>query len=321
MKIPTPVVSVVMPVYNAQRYLSEAVESILSQSLHDFEFIVLDDGSTDRSLSILNRYAATDSRIRLHARSHRGHIAAYDELLHMARGRYIARMDADDIAMPDRLCVEVEYLDAHPECVCVGGAYDLVDERGRMLIRRFESGMGDKSVQAELLSGNTVLCQPTSMFRREILAKIGYCDLTRTLIEDLDMFLKMGELGELVILPHVVLRYREHQKSVSAVSHQSQIAEMRLSCEDAWQRRGITDGKFVNKGWRPQNRFELHDVQVRNGWWAFNRGDRKLAIEYGLRAVCQCPWRGSGWRLVVCSAMPWKRPSAASRGHQGAKDD
>src|SRR6476661_6105481 len=127
----TPPVSVLMPVYNAGRYVAEAVESILGQTYADFEFLIVDDGSTDRSRAILERYAARDPRIRLVSRPNTGYAAALNELLGLARGELVARMDADDVALPERLLRQVNYLRAHPEVVCVGTAVHLIDGGGR----------------------------------------------------------------------------------------------------------------------------------------------------------------------------------------------
>ena len=108
-----PLVSVCMPVYNATRYLAEAVESILGQTFRDFEFLITDDGSTDRSLAILKRYAAQDARIRLWSRPNAGYVVRLNEMLHQARGDLIARMDADDVALPERFARQVEFLRSH----------------------------------------------------------------------------------------------------------------------------------------------------------------------------------------------------------------
>ena len=116
----SPQISVLMPVYNAERFVAEAVQSILSQTFGDFEFIIIDDGSSDGSLEILRRFERADSRIRLSSRPNTGYTVALNEMLAMASGQFVARMDADDVAMPQRLQKQVDYLCAHPNCVVVG---------------------------------------------------------------------------------------------------------------------------------------------------------------------------------------------------------
>ena len=125
-----PLISVCMAVYNAERYVAEAVESILNQTFGDFEFLILDDGSTDGSLDILRRYAERDPRIRLTSRPNQGLVASLNELVDQARGEFIARMDADDVSLPERFQREVDYLRDHPECVLVGSRVRLIDPDG-----------------------------------------------------------------------------------------------------------------------------------------------------------------------------------------------
>ena len=115
-----PLVSVNMTVWNTERFVAEAVESILNQTYRDFEFLILDDGSTDRTPEILRAYAAKDDRIRLWTEPHRGLVRSRNDILDKSRGSFIAVMDADDVALPLRFERQIEYLNAHPECVAVG---------------------------------------------------------------------------------------------------------------------------------------------------------------------------------------------------------
>src|SRR5262245_3590276 len=106
----SPLISVIMPVYNAERYVADAVESILGQTFQDFEFLIFDDGSQDGSLAILGKYASQDARIRLFAKPHSGYVAWLSEGIRLARGEFIARMDADDISLPQRLARQSAFL-------------------------------------------------------------------------------------------------------------------------------------------------------------------------------------------------------------------
>ena len=115
-----PLISVCMPVFNAERYISQAVESILDQTLGDFEFLIVDDGSSDGTAAILTRYANQDQRIRLSIRSNKGVVATLNELVDQACGELIARMDSDDISLPERLERQAAYLHGNPDCVAVG---------------------------------------------------------------------------------------------------------------------------------------------------------------------------------------------------------
>ena len=126
-------VSVLLPLYNGEAYIREAVESVLAQTRRDFELLILDDGSRDGSLAIVQEIARRDPRVRLISRENRGLTETLNELLAAARGEFVARMDADDVCLPDRFERQVAFLDAHPEVVCVGGDPVMIDERGRLL--------------------------------------------------------------------------------------------------------------------------------------------------------------------------------------------
>src|SRR5436305_9543595 len=125
-----PQVSVLMPVYNAIRYIGVAVDSVLSQTFSDFEFIIVDDGSTDGSAEILREYAGRDPRIRLISRPNTGLGFALNEALAVARAPFIARMDADDECLPERFEKQIQYLRNHPECVLLGSRVLWIDSDG-----------------------------------------------------------------------------------------------------------------------------------------------------------------------------------------------
>ena len=122
----TPIVSVVMPVYNTEAYLTDSVDSILGQTFLDWELICVDDGSSDGSLDILRRYERADPRVRVITRPNTGVARARNDGMRVAAGRYIAAMDSDDVALPERLRRQVDYMESHPECVGLGAAVRIV---------------------------------------------------------------------------------------------------------------------------------------------------------------------------------------------------
>ena len=154
-----PLISVIMPVFNAARYLSKAVDSVLAQTLGDFEFIIIDDGSTDASETILRKYAEQDSRIRLTRRPNTGYVVALNEGLAQACGEFIARMDADDVCLPKRFERQAQFLREHPDVVLVGGRVEIIDEGGRLIIRP-EVPLDDAALQQALLEGAISLVTP-----------------------------------------------------------------------------------------------------------------------------------------------------------------
>jgi len=295
-----PKISVLMPVYNAQRYLAEAVESILNQTFTDFEFLIINDGSTDRSLDILQHYARQDDRIRLTSRPNTGHVKALNEMLAQAKGDLIARMDADDIALPDRFAQQVNFLDRHPEVVCVGGAHAIMDDAGRLLTW-LKLPTTDQEIQQKVLAGHGSICHPCAMIRREALWAIGGYDETLMPAEDIDLWLKLGEIGKLANLDQPILRYRVHTNSVSEKSCARQRQNGRIACERAWKRRGIEGTFEAGEMWRPgPDRKSRHKFMLKYGWWAFNSGQRQTAIHYALQALRYNFLSWESWQLLYC---------------------
>jgi glycosyltransferase involved in cell wall biosynthesis len=299
----TPAVSVLMPVYNAEHYVAEAVRSVLDQSFTDFEFLILDDGSTDGSLRILQEYAARDPRIRVIARPNTGIVGALNDLLAEARGELIARMDADDICRPDRFARQVALLRDHPEIVAVGGAIQEIDERGRILTD-FPAVFGDAVIQDQLLAGRNVFAHSAMMLRREAMEQVGRYRPEMQHAEDLDLWLRLGEVGQLENLPEVVLQVRVHPLSVSSRNAARQHEVAKLAADQACDRRGLPRRYETQTPYRPVGgRTMRFQFAVKYGWWAFLRGDRPLALEFGAKALRLRPWHPEGWRLLVCSLI------------------
>jgi glycosyltransferase involved in cell wall biosynthesis len=299
-----PLISVLMPVYNAQRYLAKAVASILSQTLGAFEFIIINDGSTDSSLAILKTYAARDPRIRLVSRPNTGYVKALNEALALARGEFVARMDADDVAMPERFERQIQYLRANPEVVLLGGASELIDGAGRLLLRPSVL-VTDEQLQAAFLEGRTEIGHPTAMIRRKAMVDAGGYDESLRPSEDLDLWLRLAEIGKVANLPDFIIQYRIHDKSVSSANIDLQIRKAYEATERAWKRRGIVGLQFdLTRRTRPTNdRKSRCEFTLQYGWWAFNSGERYGAIQYGMRAIGLMPCCLGGWRLLMCSIV------------------
>ena len=209
-----PVVSVVMSVYNGERFLQDAVESILSQSLRDFEFIVIDDGSTDHSAAILDRYQNSDARLKVCHGEHAGLIESLNRGCALAQGKYIARMDADDVAIKDRLIWQTDFMDAHPEIGIVGGAVEWIDATGKpLVIRRYPSD--DEKIKTTLFQQGCAFWHPTVVLRREVFARAGGYRRVVVDAEDYDLWLRIADHYQLANLENVVLKYRIHPHQVS----------------------------------------------------------------------------------------------------------
>src|SRR5688572_6579554 len=168
-----PTISVLMPVYNTERYLREAMESVLAQTFTDYEFIILDDGSTDRSVNIIRQFAERDERIRFFPLEHLGYVNLLRRGLSQCRGEFIARMDSDDVCMPDRFEKQINFMRANPDVVACGSRITVVDPFGSPLDNP-QHKLAHKEIEAELLLGvGWAMVHPVVMMRREAVMKVG----------------------------------------------------------------------------------------------------------------------------------------------------
>jgi hypothetical protein len=230
-------ISVVMPVYNSDRYLDEAIWSIRRQTLTGYEFVIINDGSSDRSGGILRQHAADDQRMRVLEQSNQGYIPSLNRGCTEARGDFIARMDADDISLPDRLAKQAAYLQAHPEVAVVGGsALVLGTSSPEPTYWRFPTSPAE--IKRTLLSGNA-LAHPTVMMRRGVFLAVGGYRTGFLGAEDYDLWLRIAETHDLANLSDVLLHYRRHPGQVS-VRHCCQQALSALAARYAAERRRDT---------------------------------------------------------------------------------
>ncbi len=206
-------ISVVMPVRNGGVFLRAAVDSILSQSYSEFEFIVVEGGSTDGTLSVLEECARADSRLRILREAGAGICAALDQGCAAARGRYIARMDADDISLPDRLARQRAYLESHPEVAVLGGTAQLLNEHGVM--EKWMRYPADPAELRERMMSVNAIVHPTVMLRKEVLEEVGGYRLRDA--EDYDLWLRISDQHQVANLDEVLLQYRTHLDQASFV--------------------------------------------------------------------------------------------------------
>jgi len=214
---PVPALSVALSVRNCARFLPLAIESVLDQTFGDFEFLILDDGSRDESVTIAAGYAARDARIRLIARENRGLVASLNELLAEARAPIIARMDADDICAPDRFARQVEFLRDHPGHGVVGGATEDIDEAGRPWPCPAPPFLADHAgIVARLAHGGPGLCHPVVTYRRDIVRGVGGYHAAFTHCEDLDLWLRLASVTKLANILAPLIKYRHSASQISS---------------------------------------------------------------------------------------------------------
>jgi glycosyltransferase involved in cell wall biosynthesis len=238
-----PVVSVLMPVFNSAEWLAEAIKSIQCQTITNFEFVIIDDGSTDASECILRRNARNDPRIRLWRQEHLGIAAALNRGIGLVRSRFIARMDADDVAHAERLQKQLSFLQAHPEVGAVGSWAHVIDEDDRQTGElRPES---EPSKIRELLSKRNPFVHSSMMISADLVRRVGGYRSALDGAEDYDLWLRISECAKLANLPEPLMSYRRRKAPAGKATALKQLLSARLARIAAAERRAR-----INLSWR-----------------------------------------------------------------------
>ena len=223
----TPLISVVMPVYNAFDFLDDSISSILGQTLSDFEFVILDDASTDKSLERAREWATRDQRIHVHASKNRlGLSGSSNAVVAKARAPIVARMDSDDVAHPDRLRRQWDVLQNRPEIAVVGTLCNGIDATGREVRPRDRWRIVRRSRYIPFPHGS-------AMFRRELFHKVGGYDENAIGAEDQELFSRMAAHGRIVTLPDVLYSYRYHANNATLFNGLRAVSENHSSNGDS----------------------------------------------------------------------------------------
>ena len=217
-----PVVSVVLPVRDAVATIHEALSSVLTQTFRHFELIVVDDGSTDGSAYVLTQAQERDSRVRVVSNPGRGLTVALNHGVTLAQGRFIARQDADDLSMPDRLERQVKCLERRLDVCAVGTATVIVDGAGRSL-GDFPMRFGAAAVRAGLTSARATPVHGSMMIRRESLAAVGGYRRAFLAAQDFDLWLRLLERSDIDNIDEPLYRWRLASGSVYGARRETQV--------------------------------------------------------------------------------------------------
>ena len=235
-----PQVSVVIPVWNGERYLKQAIESILAQDFPHFELIIVDDGSTDNSARIAASFAH-DCRVSILKQENAGVVAARNSGLRVAQAEFVAFLDADDIAKPNRLTKQIAYLQENPNVAVLGSHITYFNEsKGEFYTQIFPVG---PSHLAHALKDGNPLAQPAVMLRKSMaLAAGGYREAFRFGAEDYDLWLRLSERHPLDNLPEVLTLYRIHTDSLThQLRHEQALAGLAAACAHRRRVAGLAD--------------------------------------------------------------------------------
>jgi glycosyltransferase involved in cell wall biosynthesis len=210
--------SVIMPVFNSRPFVGAAIDSILSQTFGDFVLYVVDDGSTDGSGDLVAEKAALDRRIHLIRQDNHGIVASLNRMLALVDTPFVARMDADDIAMPDRFARQLERMEAEPELGALGTQFEEIDTTGQRISSGAAMPVGTLLVHAEL-EHRQPIANPTTMFRTQALRDAGLYRAAFRYCEDYDLFLRLSEIARIDNLPDILFHYRRSPGQMSVLHH------------------------------------------------------------------------------------------------------
>ena len=212
-----PQISVIMPVFNSALFLNKSIESILNQSFKNFEFIIIDDGSTDTSLSIINSYSLLDKRIKLvKNKINYGICHTLNRGLLMAKGQYVARMDADDWSYPDRLLKQLQFMKSHTEVVICGGDIDVCNKNLAGINTR-QYPTSDKKIREKIFRLNP-FAHSAVIYKKNIVLSVGGYNKNFAGAEDYELYFRLGKVGKFANLSQKLLKLRTHSSSISAKS-------------------------------------------------------------------------------------------------------
>lgn len=245
MAVRVPVVSVIMPVYRNDDYLTESIGSILDQTHWDLELILICDDPSEKTRIIISGFQKTDDRIRAVYHERKGLVSSLNEGISLAKGTYIARMDADDICYPDRLKKQVAFMEAHPECALVATYIEWIDESGN-LIGHWETDLQTDTADKirKILPRENCIAHPTILFRQSITDRYRY-DPSQKNVEDYDLWLRMAsDKLEICKIPQILLKLRIHSSSIISSRKKASPGSDKIWCKVRYLLAQICKGRI-----------------------------------------------------------------------------
>jgi glycosyltransferase involved in cell wall biosynthesis len=279
-----PAISVLMAVHNGEKFLAEAVESILNQTFRDLEFLIVDDGSVDSSPAMLKAYAARDPRVRLTLQQEKhGLTKALNAIFQLARGEFIARFDSDDIALPERFDRQISALRADPNLVLIGSEVELITDDGLTLGVRGHATNHLEIRKRLLLGDGSALTHPAVMMRQSSLRAIGGYDESFPVGQDLDLFLRLSEIGKVSNLPETLLLWRQHDCSINNTRSDLWMQLKRRAIESTIKRIGAAE--YANALFYQTEKLWPSSDPLELGRFAELRGRYRAATKLYVRSI------------------------------------
>jgi glycosyltransferase involved in cell wall biosynthesis len=240
-----PQVTVILPVYNAEKYLKEAIDSILNQTYTDFELLLINDGSTDSSEKIILSY--NDPRIiYIKNEGNKGLIFSLNKGIDLAKGDYIARMDADDISMPERLEKQLNYLEENKNVEVVASTVKYIDDAGKIAGNwKLDNQTTDVKTIRKWMPRENCIAHPSVMGKKELLSRFKY-NPNQLNIEDYDLWMRLLNTGAIIAkIPEPLLYYRVHSSSVTQAAKNTALPTLRVyQCKMTYLKERLKEFNF-----------------------------------------------------------------------------
>lgn len=291
-----------MPVYNGEKHLREAIESILTQTFTDFELLVMDDGSTDQTPEILEEFGQKDHRIKIFRQKNKGLVESLNSLAENAKYDLVARMDADDVSYPQRLEIQYEYMEKHPQTVLLGTYANIIERSGG--VARRNTAFREDELNRWYLSIIPPFIHSAVMFRKAAFQKAGGYRQDEHPAEDYGLWVRMKRYGKLNTAPVLLHDYFLDAGGISARNFKKQIAkrdELNLkNLEDLYEQNEIPSARHALALLKPYN-LDHHQRQVL----------AKLACLTGCFYIEKNEYTKAQEYFMLCLSMDWRRFDAA----------
>lgn len=296
-----PKVSVVMPMLNAEAYLIQAIASIQAQTLTDWELLIWDDGSIDASIDIAKHYSALDTRIKLLGTGKKGLPRALNYLIASAAASFIARMDADDISLPQRLHIQHDFLERHPHIGVIGSHAITIDNNGNEL-GRWIVGLHHAQIDDDHINGYRVqIIHPAAMIRLDTLKSVGGYN-SESPVEDIDLWLRVAEVSQLANIDLFLINYRILVNSYSQSDPFLRAQQFTSTALVARRRRGLKCDVLPPPYWIDPTPRDAFSKSLQQTKVFLRESNLKEAFSGLVLLLMQRPWSLRAWKLVFyCS--------------------
>lgn len=299
-------ITVLMPAYNAEKYIVEAIDSVLSQSFSDFELLIVNDGSTDRTAEVITSYK--DKRVKLINQSNGGVSAALNTGLKEARGKYIARFDADDVCYPQRLQLQFDFMEAHPDYIVIGSDANYMSEEGEFLFKYINIGHTNEEIN-ERIDVYCPFVHSSVFYRKEPVLSVGGYEVNAHSFEDYFLWRRLIKMGKMCNFKEPLIKVRFNSSSVTVDEKDREPVFVQLK-EKALRTGVITDeeGRTLLQSIKRLSRTKKESSYNRmlGKKYLWNNYQPGKARRHLWKAILLEPFKLSAYPLFVLSFFPKK---------------